>query len=116
MTTIEIVRDKERAYRQIICMGHAGYAKRHLLHREPDILCAAISVLVISTMNSLEELAGEKIDAVTDEETGFMKFDFPENVSLQEKSIFLLDSMVYSLEQLSAQYGTRYLQVNYKEV
>lgn len=111
MTTIQIIKDKEGAYRQIICMGHAGYAERG-----EDILCAAISVLVISTMNALEDLAGERIEEVANEETGFMKFDFSEEMPLQEKSVFLLDSMVYSLETLSREYGRQYLQVQFKEV
>ncbi|MCM1112259.1 MAG: ribosomal-processing cysteine protease Prp [Muribaculum sp.] len=112
MTTVEIRKDQSGAYRQILCMGHAGYAKKH----EPDILCAAISALVISSMNALEDLAGERITAATDEDSGFMKFDFPEDAPLQEKSVFLLDALVYSLESLSRQYGRRYLQVNFKEV
>lgn len=114
MTTVEVLREKNGMYRQLLCMGHAGYARKHLFYREPDILCAAISALVISTVNSLEELAGEKFSTVTNEETGFMRFDFQDN--LQEKSIFLLDSLVHSLEKLSEQYGTKYLQVHIKEV
>ena len=111
MTTIEIIKDKKGSYRQVICMGHAGYAKSG-----EDIVCAAVSALVIGAMNSLEDLAGEKIKEVANEETGFMKFDFSEDVPLQEKSVFLLDSMVYSLETLSRAYGRQYLQVKFKEV
>ncbi|MDE7251534.1 MAG: ribosomal-processing cysteine protease Prp [Acetatifactor sp.] len=112
MTTIEITMNKECHYRQIVCMGHAEYAKAG----EPDILCAAISMLVTGTMNSLEALAGEQIDAVTNEETGFMKFTFSTEKPLQEKSTFLLDSMVFNLEMLSKEYGKKYLQVKFKEV
>lgn len=111
MTTIEIVKDQKGAYRQIICMGHAGYAKRG-----DDIVCAAISVLVISAMNSLEGLAGEKFTEVANEETGFMNFEFSKEKPLQEKSVFLLDSLVYSLETLGKEYGKKYLQVKFKEV
>ncbi|MBP3203864.1 MAG: ribosomal-processing cysteine protease Prp [Lachnospiraceae bacterium] len=111
MTTVEIRKDKKGSYRQIICMGHAGYAKAG-----EDIVCAAISVLVISAMNSLEGLAGEKFSETADEETGFMNFVFPEDKPLQEKSVFLLDAMVYSLENLSREYGKKYLQVKVKEV
>jgi hypothetical protein len=111
MTTIEITKNENGAYRQIVCMGHAGYAKRG-----GDIVCAAISVLVISTINALEDLAGEHFEAVTNEETGFMRFDFPQDAPLQEKSVFLLDAMVYSLENLSKEYGKKYLQVKFKEV
>ena len=91
-------------------MGHAGYAKRG----RPDILCAAISALTIGTINSLEELAGERLTVTENEQTGFLKCDF-ESV-LQEKSSFLMDSMVFSLENLSREYGERYLQVKFEEV
>ena len=91
-------------------MGHAEYAKRG----RPDILCAAISALTIGTINSLEVLAGENIVVTSNEETGFLKCDF-ESV-LQEKSNFLMDSMVFSLENLSREYGEKYLQVKFEEV
>ena len=116
MTTIEIIKDKKGTYRKIVCMGHADYAKRYLFHREPDVLCAAISALVISTANSLDELAGEHIEVVTNEDTGFMKLDFPDYAYMQEKSVFLLDALAFSLERLSKEYGEQYLQVKYKEV
>ena len=114
MTTIIIRKDNENTYRGFICMGHAGYAKKRLFGKSPDILCSAISALVISTMNSLEELAGEKLAVTSNEETGFIKCDF-ESV-LQEKSVFLMDSMVFSLENLSKEYGAQYLQVKFEEV
>ena len=112
MTTVDIISDKQGTYKSIIFMGHAGYAK----NGEPDIVCAAISILMESTMNALEELAGEKIKATLNEETGFAKFDFAEDVPLQEKSVFMLDSFVLALENLSRKCGTEYLQVNFKEV
>ena len=110
MTTVVICRDKDGSYRGFYCMGHAGYAKRG----RPDILCAAISALTISTVNSLEELAGERLTVTENEQTGFLKCDF-ESV-LQEKSGFLMDSMVFSLENLSKEYGDKYLQVKFEEV
>lgn len=91
-------------------MGHAEYAKAG----EPDVLCAAISALTIGTVNSLEQLAGERLSVTADEKTGFLKCDF-EGI-LQEKSYFLVDSMVFSLESLSKEYGRRYLQVKFEEV
>ena len=91
-------------------MGHAGYAKKN----QPDVPCAAISALVIGTINSLEELAGERMSVSTDEDTGFIRCDFQS--ILQEKSSFLIDSMVFSLENLSREYGEQYLQVKFEEV
>ncbi len=110
MTTILIRKTSEREYRGFTCMGHAGYAGKN----QPDIVCAAVSVLVTNTINSLEELAGEKMKVVANEETGFIKCDF--EGSLQEKSEFLLDSMVFGLETISRDYGSKYLQVKFEEV
>ena len=91
-------------------MGHAGYAKKN----QPDVLCAAISALVIGTINSLDELAGEQMSVSTDEDTGFIRCSFQD--ILQEKSSFLVDSMVFSLKNLSREYGEKYLQVKFEEV
>ncbi|MCI9143166.1 MAG: ribosomal-processing cysteine protease Prp [Lachnospiraceae bacterium] len=110
MTTVVIRRDRKGSYRGFYCMGHAEYAKSG----GPDILCAAVSALTIGTVNSLEELAGERIQVTENEETGFLKCDF-ESV-LQEKSSFLMDSMIFSLENLSREYGRKYLQVKFEEV
>ena len=109
MTTITICKSGKE-YKGFYCMGHAGYAKRN----QPDILCAAISVLVTNTINSLETLAGEKMKVVADETTGFIKCGFQSK--LQERSEFLLDAMVYGLETLSRDYGSKYLQVKFEEV
>ena len=83
MTTIIIRKNHEGIYRGFYCMGHAGYAKKRLFGTEPDILCAAISVLVQSTIGSLSQLAGEELQLTQNEETGFIKCDF-RNV-LQDK-------------------------------
>ena len=101
MTTIIIRKDHGGIYRGFYCMGHAGYA-------------AAISVLVQSTIGSLSELAGEDLQLTQNEETGFIECDF-QNI-LQDKSVFLMDSMVFSLQNLSRQYGEQYLQVKIEEV
>ena len=114
MTTIIIRKNHEGIYRGFYCMGHAGYAKKRLFGTEPDILCAAISVTVQSTIMALDEMVDEKMQLTQNEETGFIKCDF-RNV-LQDKSVFLMDSMVFSLQNLSRQYGEQYLQVKIEEV
>ena len=109
MTTIVIRRTVKKEYIGFICMGHAGYAKN-----EPDIVCAAVSVLVINTINSIEKLAGQMAEVVENEETGFIKCDFKD--SLNEQSILLMDAMVLGLKDISKTYGKKYLQVKFEEV
>ncbi len=110
MTTILIRKTSKGVYRGFLCKGHAGYSKAG----QPDILCAAISALVTNTINSLEALAGERMRVKTEEEHGIIQCDFAGE--LQEKSSFLLDSMVFGLETLSHEYGKKYLQVKFEEV
>ena len=117
MTTIIISKDKTGSYRQIICSGHAGYSERKGSFRNKesfDLVCASASVLVINTINALEVLAKEEFACVTNEEDGFIRCDF--NCPLQAKSVFLLDSMVFGLQNIEKQYGKQYLQVKFEEV
>jgi len=109
MTTIIIRKTVKKEYLGFICMGHAGYAKE-----EPDIVCAAVSVLVINTINAIENLAGQMSEVIQNEETGFIKCDFKD--SLNEKSILLMDAMVLGLQDISKTYGKKYLQVKFEEV
>ena len=109
MTTIIIHKTVNKKYAGFICMGHAEYAEN-----EPDIVCAAVSVLVINTINSIEKLAGQQTEVIKNEETGFIKCDFKD--SLNEKSILLMDAMVLGLKDISKSYGKKYLQVKFEEV
>jgi len=109
MTTITIRKENE-TYRGFVCMGHAEYARKN----QPDILCSAISALVIGTINALEELAGERLSVSQEQSTGFIKCDFQD--ALQEKSVFLVDAMIFTLQNLSKEYGEKYLQVKFEEV
>ena len=109
MTTIVIRKTEQNRYLGFTCMGHAGYADN-----EPDIVCAAVSVLVINTINAMEKLAGQKPMVCQNEETGFIKCDFED--SLNEKSILLMDAMILGLKSISKSYGKNYLQVKFEEV
>ena len=109
MTTIIIRKTVKKEYVGLICMGHSGYAEN-----KPDIVCAAVSVLVINTINAIEKLAGQMPDVLQNEETGFIRCDFKD--SLNEKSILLMDAMVLGLQDISKTYGKKYLQVKFEEV
>lgn len=114
MTTIVIQKDGSNAYKGFFCMGHAQYAKKRRNASEGDVLCAGISALVIGTINALSDLAGEKLEVAANEADGFIRCNFEE--PLQEKSVFLMDAMVYALEGLCKEYGGQYLQIKFEEV
>lgn len=111
MTTVTIAKDKSGSYTEFICMGHAG-KKRFFF--EKDMVCAAISVLVINTVNSLEKLAKEQFTLTQNEADGFIRCEFP--TGLSDQGMLLIDAMILGLQGIEQQYGKKYLQVNIKEV
>ena len=69
MTTIIIRKTVKKEYVGLICMGHAGYAEN-----EPDIVCAAVSVLVINTINAIEQFTDVEVSLESDERDGSLEY------------------------------------------
>ncbi len=109
MTSIRIIKSKNGEYKRIICKGHTGFAKAGR-----DVVCAAVSMLVINTINSLDELAGVKLQLESDEVKGFIDCLLLESPG--EKGGLLLDSMILGLEMVVSQYGKKYLKLKFEEV
>ena len=109
MTTVTFKKTGQGAYRNLTCSGHAGYGKRG-----SDIVCAALSVLVINTLNSLEELCKLPLDLKTDEGSGLIACSFPEK--MDEKAVLLLDSLALGCVSIEKQYGGKYCKVKFEEV
>ena len=78
-------------------------------------MCASVSVLVINTINALEEIAKEEIEVVTNEKEGLIYCAFA-NTSLNEKAKVLMDSMVLGIDGISKEYGQKYLKLKFEEV
>ena len=109
MTTVTIYKSSGDDYKGFTCKGHAGYAISG-----KDIYCASISILVINTINSLEELASQEMNVKTDETTGYIDCRFTQECN--EKSSLLLDSMILGLESIVQQGGKKYLKLKFEEV
>ena len=109
MTTITIYKSKEEHYKRFTCNGHAGYA-----NAGKDIVCAAVSCLVINTINSLDELTDEPMEITTDEEKGMIDCRFQRTLS--EESRLLMDSLILGLKGIIGDYGNKYLELKFKEV
>jgi len=109
MTTISIKKSKNGNYKQMTCSGHADYADSG-----EDIVCAAISVLVINTINSLEKFTETKMQVETDENSGMIDVRFSED--LKEDGRLLIDSLILGLRSIAAEYGKRYVELKFKEV
>ena len=110
MTQITFHKTAAGEYKGFVCNGHAGFA-----NYGEDIVCAAISVLVINTINSLEQITGEQMQVETDEDAGAIRCCFV-NQPLKETSKALMDSLVLGLTQIEKQYGKNYCKLTFEEV
>ena len=109
MTHVSIIKTRNGEYKGFNCIGHSGYADAG-----EDIVCAAISVLVINTINSLEVLADEKVQLVTNETEGLIDCRLIDTNN--EKSQLLLASMILGLQEIKKQYGKTYIDLTFEEV
>ena len=89
--------------------GHAGYAD----HGQ-DIVCSAVSVLVINTFNSIERFTDDAFNCEAVEDGGYMSMTFSDDIS--DRAQLLLDSMLLGLDEIQKQYGDEYISLQYKEV
>ena len=98
MTAIRIFR-KNGAIVRVISKGHAGYAESG-----SDIVCAAISAVLITAVNGCEKLAEIELGKV--EKDGFLEFWLPDHLKNNESEIcaHVLDAMAIGIKDLAAEY------------
>ena len=108
MVAVTVVKSANGCYKGFESKGHAGfdaYGK--------DIICAAASVLIINTVNSIDTLTPTVVSVNASPDGGQLTAVFPEG--LEEKAQVLLDAMVLGLMQIQDRYGKKYLSVKFKE-
>ncbi len=84
--------------------GHAGYADSG-----SDIICAAVSALVINTINSIETFTEDKFSCKQDELSGLIEFILVSEIS--KESELLMDSLFLGLKGIEKDYGKRFIKV-----
>lgn len=110
MTKITIHKTTSGEYRGFTCDGHAGYADSG-----KDIVCAAVSMLVINTINSFEKITKEPMQVKEDARAGRIKCMFGQQ-PIKESSKVLMDSLVLGLSQIEKQYGQKHCKLTFEEV
>mgnify|MGYP000011354627 FL=1 len=94
--------------------GHAGYE-----NIGKDIVCAAVSVLTINTVNAIEKFTDCRFKCEQDK-SGLIRFKLlPDSEFSSEQGKqgqILLHTLELGLINISKEYGDRYVQVHYKEV
>ena len=87
--------------------GHAGYAEEGY-----DIICAAVSVLSVNTVNSIEEFTEDEMDVISGDGLIELKLDG----SLSEEGQLLMQSFVLGIQSVQETYGNEYIELVFKEV
>ena len=106
MTKITITKTSDDNYKRIECKGHAGYADSG-----EDIVCAAISVLTINTMNSIENFTDDKFTCSQDEKKGIIVMEFEDAPSKEAE--LLLKSYELGVTSIFKQYRN-YLNIKFR--
>ncbi|MDE6314707.1 MAG: ribosomal-processing cysteine protease Prp [Lachnospiraceae bacterium] len=112
MIKITIYKNQEDEYVGFQCKGHAAYDQSG-----HDIVCAAVSILVLNTVNSIEQFTYDKFKGEADDnKTGFIEFMFHSEPSAE--AALLIDSMILGLESIRNVYNKDqdYLSISFKEV
>ena len=112
MIQVTIFRDSEESgdvFTGVELSGHAGYAESGR-----DIVCAAVSALVLNMANSVEAFTEDGFEGEMDEQTGGFSFHFTGEIS--PESQLLMNSLVLGLRNIEKDYGKSYINVKYKEV
>lgn len=109
MIRTTIYRNHAGQYLGFSCIGHAGFAEHG-----SDIVCAAVSALVINTANAVELFTKDAFAAETDPESGLIAIRFQSPAGHDGK--LLLDTMVLGLQNIQDQYGTDYSLLTFEEV
>ncbi len=109
MITITIYRNHTGRYTGLHCIGHAGFERFG-----KDIVCAAVSVLVLNTLNAVDAFTDEEFDFESDPESGLIDICFRHPGGHDVGLLF--DTMVLGLKEIASQYGTDYILLTIKEV
>ena len=107
MITARLFQNSAKQYWGFKIEGHAGYADEG-----EDIICAAVSVLALNTVNSIEALTD--VTPICSMEDGFLSCEIPVLRDMNEKYpdvTLLLDSLALGLKSIAESYGTQYLHV-----
>ena len=110
MIRVTIYKTSRHEYTGFDISGHAEYD-------DPgkDVVCAAVSALVINAVNSIEHFTDDETSCVSDEESGNIMFRFSQIPT--HDAALLLDSMFFGLEEIEEinEYEP-YIDIIFKEV
>lgn len=103
MIQISFKFDSEGCPIGVRCSGHAGYARRG-----KDIICAAVSTLVINTINSVEKFTDSRFVLETNEKKAIIYFLLEDP---DDDSKLLMKSLHLGIQDIITDNGKDYIQL-----
>ncbi len=113
MIKVKIYRNEVQDIYRFILSGHSDFNTEGL-----DIVCSAVSVLVLNTINCIEKFSEEKFECKADEKNGgFVEFLLPniKNGIKNHDVSLMLNVMVYGLYDIEKEYNG-YIKISEKGV
>ena len=104
MINVSIFKNAENLITGFKLLGHADYSEYG-----SDIVCAAVSVLVINTINSIENFTSDRFRLNQDEKKGYIEFHVISELSTN--SNLLLSSLALGLQGVVEEYGPKYIRI-----
>ena len=77
-----------------------------------DIVCAAVSVLSINLINSLDKFTDDKFDVEQDEDLGLIRLRFDNDPS--HDADLLVKSFELGVDSIFRQYGKKFLNIKFR--
>lgn len=104
MISVSIYKDAENLITGFRMSGHANYSEHGT-----DIVCAAVSALVINTINSIENFTSDQFQLEQDEKKGIMEFHVISPIS--SNTNLLLSSLALGLQGVKDSYSGKYIRL-----
>jgi uncharacterized protein YsxB (DUF464 family) len=104
MINITIYKNAEDVITGFKVSGHAGYA-----NAGSDIVCSAVSALVINTINSIGHFTSDRFSLDQDEKKGLIEFHMISQPG--SDASLLLNSLALGLNGVMEEYSDSYIRV-----
>lgn len=114
MIKVTVYKTDKHEYAGFDAQGHAGFSDDGM-----DIVCAAVSVLIINTLNAIDKYTTDEISVVSDDSDvqGLIEFRFTGDAKPTHDAKLLLNTMILGLQEIEEDSDYEpYIDIIFKEV
>ena len=104
MIKVTVSKDSKGVCNRICLQGHAGYSVYG-----QDIVCSAVSVLFINTVNSIEMFTDDAFTIQQDEKKARNELCLTGTISAESE--LLMKSLLLGLQGIQDEYGKKYIRI-----